>query len=106
MGVGAGTFAGDGSRQPTKLELTVARAQGKLFATYVQKHWLAEDEPVAVSSAPPQSVTREEEPEPMEQLSGDQSAGQGNVEQARPTEVPKDKKESGPCGLPVRCVVV
>jgi NAD(P)H dehydrogenase (quinone) len=37
---GAGTFAaGDGSRQPTALELRVAKAQGKLFAEYMIKHW-------------------------------------------------------------------
>jgi len=37
---GAGTFAaGDGSRQPTPLELGVAKSQGKLFAQYMSKHW-------------------------------------------------------------------
>ena len=37
--LGAGTFAGaDGSRQPTALELGIARSQGKLFANYIQKH--------------------------------------------------------------------
>ena len=37
--VGAGTFAGgDGSRQPTTLELGIAKSQGKLFANYIQKH--------------------------------------------------------------------
>ena len=37
--VGAGTFAGaDGSRQPTELELGIAKSQGKLFANYIQKH--------------------------------------------------------------------
>jgi len=36
---GAGTFAGgDGSRQPTPLELRVAKGQGKLFAEYIAKH--------------------------------------------------------------------
>jgi hypothetical protein len=36
---GAGTFAGaDGSRQPTPLELRVAKGQGKLFAQYFSKH--------------------------------------------------------------------
>jgi len=35
---GAGTFAsGDGSRQPTPLELGVAKQQGKLFAKYVSR---------------------------------------------------------------------
>ena len=35
---GAGTFsAGDGSRQPTKLELTVAEEQGKAFYGTVSK---------------------------------------------------------------------
>ena len=37
---GAGTFAaGDGSRQPTPLELGVAKSQGKFFAQYMAKHW-------------------------------------------------------------------
>ena len=37
--LGAGTYAGaDGSRQPTPLELSVAKQQGKLFANYIQKH--------------------------------------------------------------------
>lgn len=36
--VGAGTFAGsDGSRQPTELELRVARKQGEIFANYIKK---------------------------------------------------------------------
>jgi NAD(P)H dehydrogenase (quinone) len=35
---GAGTFAaGDGSRQPSKLELDVAHAQGKMFYEAVAK---------------------------------------------------------------------
>jgi NAD(P)H dehydrogenase (quinone) len=38
--VGAGTYAaGDGSRQPTPLELGVAKQQGKIFAEYVKAHW-------------------------------------------------------------------
>jgi NAD(P)H dehydrogenase (quinone) len=37
--LGAGTYAGgDGSRQPTPLELRMAKSQGKLFADYIQKH--------------------------------------------------------------------
>ena len=37
--LGAGTFSGlTGARQPTPLELGVARSQGKLFASYVQKN--------------------------------------------------------------------
>jgi hypothetical protein len=37
--IGAGTFAGpDGSRQPTGLELGVAKKQGKLFAEFIKKH--------------------------------------------------------------------
>jgi len=36
---GAGTFSGgDGSRQPTPLELGVAKKQGALFSTFVSKH--------------------------------------------------------------------
>ncbi|KAH9613356.1 hypothetical protein KSS87_006272 [Heliosperma pusillum] len=34
---GAGTFAGDGSRQPTELELEQARYQGKYIATITKK---------------------------------------------------------------------
>jgi len=34
---GAGTFAGDGSRQPTKLELEQANYQGKYIATITKK---------------------------------------------------------------------
>ena len=34
---GAGTFAGDGTRQPTALELKVATAQGKAFYEAVAK---------------------------------------------------------------------
>ncbi|KAL9232402.1 hypothetical protein vseg_007517 [Gypsophila vaccaria] len=34
---GAGTFAGDGSRQPTELELEQARHQGKYIATIIKK---------------------------------------------------------------------
>lgn len=36
---GAGTFAGGtGNRQPTPLELGLAKGQGKLFAEYIKKH--------------------------------------------------------------------
>lgn len=34
---GAGTFAGDGSRQPTELELAQAFHQGKYIATITKK---------------------------------------------------------------------
>ncbi|CAN1222128.1 Probable NAD(P)H dehydrogenase (quinone) FQR1-like 1 [Linum grandiflorum] len=34
---GAGTFAGDGSRQPTELELGLAQHQGKHFAAIAKK---------------------------------------------------------------------
>ncbi|KAG6666338.1 hypothetical protein CIPAW_01G024900 [Carya illinoinensis] len=34
---GAGTFAGDGSRQPTELELEQAFHQGKYIATITKK---------------------------------------------------------------------
>lgn len=34
---GAGTFAGDGSRQPSELELEQAFHQGKYFATIAKK---------------------------------------------------------------------
>jgi NAD(P)H dehydrogenase (quinone) len=37
---GAGTYAGgDGSRQPTALELEIATIQGEAFATTVSKHF-------------------------------------------------------------------
>lgn len=37
---GAGTFsAGDGSRQPSALELEIAEAQGQGFAETVKKHF-------------------------------------------------------------------
>jgi NAD(P)H dehydrogenase (quinone) len=36
--LGAGTFAGgDGSRQPSALELSIAKGQGELFGKYVQR---------------------------------------------------------------------
>lgn len=34
---GAGTFAGDGSRQPSELELDLAFHQGKYFAGFAKK---------------------------------------------------------------------
>ncbi|CAN1326992.1 Probable NAD(P)H dehydrogenase (quinone) FQR1-like 1 [Linum perenne] len=34
---GAGTFAGDGSRQPSELELGLANHQGKYFAAIAKK---------------------------------------------------------------------
>jgi len=34
---GAGTYAGTGARQPSELELDIARAQGKLFWEYVSR---------------------------------------------------------------------
>ncbi|KAG8769675.1 hypothetical protein FRC15_004448 [Serendipita sp. 397] len=43
---GAGTFAGDGTRQPSELELTVASIQGREFYNTVTKHT-----PVAVPTA-------------------------------------------------------
>jgi len=97
--VGAGTFAGGtGSRQPTPLELGLAKGQGRLFAEYIKKHWLA-DEPAPAASEP--VVARKEEPKPVEHTTASQSSGHANAEQARQAE-----KESGPCGLPKSCVVL
>lgn len=117
--IGAGTFAGaDGSRQPTKLELGVAKGQGKLFAEYVQKrNWLAKPaptststEPVATSSEP--VVAKREEPKPVEQQPVNEGVGVasegvsgGNVEQEGQQQK-KKSSDSGPCGLPKGCVIL
>lgn len=47
---GAGTLAGDGSRQPSAIELSLARKQGKRVATLARR--MAQPEPAPMTSEP------------------------------------------------------
>ncbi|CAN9388025.1 unnamed protein product [Alternaria alternata] len=83
---GAGTFsAGDGSRQPSELELNIAQAQGKAFYEAVAKA-----HHTAAATAAPTST-----PAPAASSSQPQQK----------TEEDKDK-EGGPCGLPAKCDIM
>jgi NAD(P)H dehydrogenase (quinone) len=94
---GAGTFsAGDGSRQPSALELRVAQAQGKAFWETVSKAhgaWLDG------SAAEKKAVVETKE-----------SAETPNTVRVKDPEGPQEKKNhkesEGPCGLPAKCDIM
>ncbi|KAL8896612.1 MAG: hypothetical protein Q9192_002988 [Flavoplaca navasiana] len=82
---GAGTFANsDGSRQPTALELDVARAQGKMFYETVAK---AHGGVMSNSSDTAEAQKQQSVAGPVRK----QEAG---------------KKSEGPCGLPAKCTIL
>ncbi|KAG2170713.1 hypothetical protein JADG_010452 [Aureobasidium aubasidani] len=88
---GAGTFAGpDGSRQPSSKELSLAFEQGKAF-------WQALTKQEAVGGGAP--VT---EPSQNEQKSTTQPPKQQTSTEPQHKE---EHDKSGPCGLPVKCIL-
>ncbi|KAK3393553.1 flavoprotein-like protein [Podospora didyma] len=90
---GAGTLAGgDGSRQPSKLELEVATIQGEVFYQTLAKHTGGANgtKPGAAAAAPqaPAPATAQRKEDPV---------------------VPKKedhKDKEGSCGLPAKCVIL
>jgi hypothetical protein len=101
---GAGTFsAGDGSRQPTELELNIATAQGKAFYEAVAKAhaWLdgTEKKPVVANTTQNNNNNN----------TSTTSNGAAPVAKAGSTTGPKEKTEKdseGPCGLPTKCDIM
>ncbi|GES59713.1 protoplast secreted protein 2 precursor [Aspergillus terreus] len=89
---GAGTFAGaDGSRQPTKLELEIAKEQGKAFYEHVSKTPATG----AASKQPEnQQKTETSQPAQTQQTTSQQASGS------------KAEKSEGPCGLPKKCNIL
>ena len=95
---GAGTFAsGDGSRQPSPLELEIAEIQGKTFTDLVSKvqgiAWLD-------GSKEGNGVAKKEEV-----TTKPQSPATGKPSQPVETDDKKDE-EGGPCGLPKSCSIL
>jgi NAD(P)H dehydrogenase (quinone) len=95
---GAGTFAaGDGSRKPSKLELSLATTQGKTFYTTVSKvnFWL--EGPTATPAA--EAVEQPKEVEAVAaEVQPNPSASAKSVPEKKKT---KKKDSEGPCG----CVI-
>ncbi|KAK1757841.1 flavoprotein-like protein [Echria macrotheca] len=89
---GAGTFAaGDGSRQPSEKEKEIATIQGEEFYKLVAKY-VGTAEPAVVNGA-----------------QGGATTATPPKEEAKPAEPgKKEEKEAkeGPCGLPVKCVIL
>ncbi|KAK7531023.1 flavoprotein-like protein [Phyllosticta citricarpa] len=85
---GAGTFsAADGSRQPSKNELEVAKAQGTAFYQALAKNGAGkkEDKPIGAVAAP---------------------ETQNNASAAAEPKAKAKSEKSGPCGLPAKCEVM
>ncbi|KAJ5334494.1 hypothetical protein N7452_006897 [Penicillium brevicompactum] len=103
---GAGTFAaGDGSRQPTPLELQVAEIQGRTFFETVSKAHKSlpgSDQSKPQTSTPAEGAAKQtSQPAQTAQSSQPDQPSQGQ----QATQAPKEKSE-GPCGLPKKCSIV
>jgi hypothetical protein len=102
---GAGTFsAGDGSRQPSKLELDIATAQGKAFYEAVAKAhaWLdgsAEKKESVLTDRTKETNGGAAAPATTTAAPATTPAASGAQEKT-------SKDSEGPCGLPAKCDIM
>ncbi|CAI7627348.1 unnamed protein product [Penicillium bialowiezense] len=104
---GAGTFAaGDGSRQPTPLELQIAEIQGRTFFETVSKaHKSQPDSGQSKSQATAPAEGAAKQPDQPAQNAQTSQPNQSSRGQQSTQATPKEKSE-GPCGLPKKCNIV
>ncbi|KAH0544169.1 Minor allergen Alt a 7 [Glutinoglossum americanum] len=98
---GAGTFAGaDGSRTPTTLELELATLQGEAFYSTVSKG----QDPSGEGSKG--RATDENGQAPRDGAAGPTTEDKSAVSQPPQQQEQEGKDRKGPCGLPLKCIVL